>query len=119
VTSAANHSKNKRFGYDNMGGYDRSGMGGRSGYVDERPHSRHLGRASGGFPDWSGSGRAGFGEMGTPQREGLMTYKKFIVELEDDISPAEAERRYQEYRTAYITTQKHAHFLKLTKMKIG
>lgn len=104
----------RRFGYDNMGGYDRSGMGGRSGYVDERPHSRHLGRASGGFqggsPDWPGSGRAGFGEMGTPQREGLMTYKQFIAELEDDISPAEAERRYQEYRTEYISTQKRAFF---------
>ena len=24
-------------------------MGGRSGYGDERPHSRHLGHASGGF----------------------------------------------------------------------
>ena len=38
-----------------------------------------------------------FGEMGTPQREGLMTYKQFIAELEDDILPAEAERRYQVY----------------------
>lgn len=27
-------------------------------------------------------------------REGLMTYKQFIQELEDDILPAEAERRY-------------------------
>lgn len=27
-------------------------------------------------------------------REGLMSYKQFIQELEDDILPAEAERRY-------------------------
>lgn len=30
-------------------------------------------------------------------REGLMTYKQFIGELEDDILPAEAERRYVWY----------------------
>ncbi|XP_048549132.1 serrate RNA effector molecule-like isoform X2 [Triticum urartu] len=39
-----------------------------------------------------------------------MTYKQFILALEDDVSPAEAESRYQEYKTAYITTQKHAYF---------
>ncbi|XP_044952791.1 serrate RNA effector molecule-like [Hordeum vulgare subsp. vulgare] len=39
-----------------------------------------------------------------------MTYKQFILALEDDISPAEAESRYQEYKTAYITTQKRAYF---------
>jgi hypothetical protein len=27
-------------------------------------------------------------------REGLMSYKQFIQELEDDILPSEAERRY-------------------------
>lgn len=27
-------------------------------------------------------------------REGLMSYKQFIQELEDDILPAEAERRF-------------------------
>lgn len=27
-------------------------------------------------------------------REGLMSYKQFIQELEDDILPGEAERRY-------------------------
>lgn len=27
-------------------------------------------------------------------REGMMSYKQFIQELEDDILPAEAERRY-------------------------
>ena len=39
-----------------------------------------------------------------------MTYKQFVAELEDDISPVEAERRYQEYRKKYITTQKRAFF---------
>ncbi|PIN03922.1 C2H2 Zn-finger protein [Handroanthus impetiginosus] len=40
----------------------------------------------------------------------MMSYKQFIQELEDDILPAEAERRYQEYRTEYITTQKRTYF---------
>uniref|UniRef100_A0A0C9QWQ1 TSA: Wollemia nobilis Ref_Wollemi_Transcript_3537_2841 transcribed RNA sequence n=1 Tax=Wollemia nobilis TaxID=56998 RepID=A0A0C9QWQ1_9CONI len=96
----------RRFGYDGVGGYDRGGMGGRGGYPDDRPHSRHLGR----FQDWPGVGRSGFSDMGAPQREGLMTYKQFIQELEDDILPAEAERRYEEYRTEYINTQKRAFF---------
>jgi hypothetical protein len=39
-----------------------------------------------------------------------MTYKQFMQVLEDDISPSEAERRYQEYKTEYITTQKRAYF---------
>ncbi|RZC79821.1 hypothetical protein C5167_042395, partial [Papaver somniferum] len=42
--------------------------------------------------------------------EGLMSYKQFIQELEDDILPAEAERRYQEYRSVYISTQKRTFF---------
>eukprot|EP01018_Ginkgo_biloba_P034306 Gb_37971 [translate_table: standard] len=107
-----------RFGYDNIGAYDRAGMGGRAGYADERSHGRHLPRGPGAFQsgpsDWSGSGRAGFNDgpnmMGVSQREGLMTYKQFITELEDDILPAEAQRRYEEYRTEYITTQKRAFF---------
>ncbi|KAF6136517.1 hypothetical protein GIB67_035076 [Kingdonia uniflora] len=44
------------------------------------------------------------------EKEGLMSYKQFIQELEDDILPAEAERRYQEYRSEYISTQKRAYF---------
>lgn len=103
----------RRFGYDGIGGYDRGVMGGRAGYADERHHGRHLGRASGfqsGPSEWTGTGRTGFSDMGAPQREGLMTYKQFIQELEDDILPAEAERRYQEYRTEYINTQKRAFF---------
>ncbi|XP_051195131.1 serrate RNA effector molecule isoform X2 [Lolium perenne] len=44
------------------------------------------------------------------QSKGLMTYKHFIQALEDDVSPHEAGRRYQEYKTAYITTQKRAYF---------
>ncbi|KAL9321641.1 hypothetical protein ACSQ67_009694 [Phaseolus vulgaris] len=43
-------------------------------------------------------------------REGLMSYKQFIQELEDDVLPAEAERRYQEYKSEYISTQKRAYF---------
>ncbi|XP_020580356.1 serrate RNA effector molecule [Phalaenopsis equestris] len=59
--------------------------------------------------DWPDTGRGGF-DGSQPQREGLMTYKQFIQELEDDILPAEAERRYEEYRTEYISTQKRAYF---------
>ncbi|KAL0390721.1 UNVERIFIED_CONTAM: Serrate RNA effector molecule [Sesamum calycinum] len=100
----------RRFGYDYPGGYDRE-MGGRPGYPDERPHGRYMGR-SGGYQDWD-SGRGGFADAfnaGGAQREGMMSYKQFIQELEDDILPAEAERRYQEYRTEYISTQKRTYF---------
>ncbi|XP_077248472.1 serrate RNA effector molecule-like [Tasmannia lanceolata] len=107
----------RRFGYDHAGGYDRGPMAGRLGYADERPHGRYMNRPPGGYQsgpsDWSDSGRAGFGDIsnaGATQREGLMSYKQFIQELEDDILPAEAERRYQEYRSEYISTQKRAFF---------
>lgn len=92
----------RRLSYDYSSAYDRGGPGGRSGYGDERTHGRY--RSS----DWLESGRHGYRDSG--QREGLMSYKQFIQELEDDILPAEAERRYEEYRTEYITTQKRAYF---------
>ncbi|EYU35995.1 hypothetical protein MIMGU_mgv1a001908mg [Erythranthe guttata] len=97
----------RRFGYDYPGGYEREN-GGRPGYPDERPHGRYMGRGSGGYQDWD-SGRSGFADafnLRGAQREGMMSYKQFIQELEDDILPAEAERRYQEYKTEYISTQK-------------
>ncbi|GMI88927.1 SERRATE [Hibiscus trionum] len=101
----------RRFGYDYGGGYDREMMG-RPGYPDDRPHGRYFGRSSGGYQDWD-SGRGRYGDAsntGGAQREGLMSYKQFIQELEDDILPAEAERRYQEYKSEYISTQKRAFF---------
>ncbi|KAL5580019.1 hypothetical protein UlMin_012461 [Ulmus minor] len=52
--------------------------------------------------------RGGFGP--SDRREGLMSYKQFIQELEDDILPPEAEHRYQEYKSEYISTQKQAYF---------
>uniref|UniRef100_A0A1J3ENV3 Serrate RNA effector molecule n=1 Tax=Noccaea caerulescens TaxID=107243 RepID=A0A1J3ENV3_NOCCA len=97
----------RRFGYDHGGRYDRE-MGGRPGYGDERPHGRFMGRNQ----DWEG-GRGGYGDAsnsGNTQRDGLMSYKQFIQELEDDILPSEAERRYQEYKSEYITTQKRVFF---------
>eukprot|EP01018_Ginkgo_biloba_P028539 Gb_07578 [translate_table: standard] len=64
--------------------------------------------------DWSGHGHTGFNDgpfvMGAIRGEGLMTYKQFITEVEDDISPAEAQHRYEEYKTEYIATQKNAFF---------
>ncbi|KAJ4724567.1 Serrate RNA effector molecule-like protein [Melia azedarach] len=100
----------RRFGYDYAGGYERE-LGGRPGFGDERPHGRYMGR-SGGFQDWDSS-RGGYGDAsnaGSTQREGLMSYKQFIQELEDDILPSEAERRYQEYKSEYISTQKRVFF---------
>ncbi|XP_074303079.1 serrate RNA effector molecule-like [Silene latifolia] len=104
---------NRRFGYDHPGGYDREMGGGRPGYGDERPHGRFR---HGGYPDgpsdWD-AGRGGFGDpsnAGNMQREGLMSYKQFIQELEDDVLPSEAERRYQEYKSEYISTQKRTYF---------
>ncbi|KAJ4828699.1 hypothetical protein Tsubulata_022854 [Turnera subulata] len=103
----------RRFGYDYGGGYDRD-AGGRPGYADERPHGRYMGRGGGyqSASDWD-SGRGGYGDASNSvatHREGLMSYKQFIQELEDDILPAEAERRYQEYRSEYISTQKRVFF---------
>uniref|UniRef100_A0A3B6TDY6 C2H2-type domain-containing protein n=1 Tax=Triticum aestivum TaxID=4565 RepID=A0A3B6TDY6_WHEAT len=34
----------------------------------------------------------------------------FMQELEDDVSPVEAQSRYEEYKSEYITTQKKAYF---------
>ncbi|XP_042479978.1 serrate RNA effector molecule-like isoform X2 [Macadamia integrifolia] len=100
----------RRFGYDYASGYERGG--GRPGYADERPRGRYMNRSSGDYQDWD-SGRGGYADAsnsGSIQREGLMSYKQFIQELEDDILPAEAERRYQEYKSEYISTQKRAYF---------
>ncbi|KAF9676333.1 hypothetical protein SADUNF_Sadunf09G0127800 [Salix dunnii] len=104
----------RRFGYDYGGGYDRE-MGARPGYGEERPHGRYMGRGGGyqgGPPEWE-LGRGGYGNTSNvvpAQREGLMSYKQFIQELEDDILPSEAERRYQEYKSEYISTQKRVFF---------
>ncbi|GJU35580.1 serrate RNA effector molecule [Tanacetum coccineum] len=59
--------------------------------------------------DWD-SGRGGYNGHANTSREGLMSYKQFIQELEDDVLPSEAERRYQEYKSEYISTQKRAYF---------
>ncbi|KAG4145529.1 hypothetical protein ERO13_D05G100800v2 [Gossypium hirsutum] len=105
----------RRFGHDYGGGYDREMMG-RPGYPEERPHGWYSGRSSGGYQDCD-SGLGGYGDASNSRstqsnifREGLMSYKQFIQELEDDILPAEAERRYQEYKSEYISTQKQAFF---------
>ncbi|KAF0935679.1 hypothetical protein E2562_035125 [Oryza meyeriana var. granulata] len=39
-----------------------------------------------------------------------ITEEEVTQELEDDVSPGEAESRYQEYKTSYITTQKQFYF---------
>ncbi|WOK96332.1 serrate RNA effector molecule [Canna indica] len=92
----------RRYGYDYGGGYDRGGSGSRGWHGNERPHGRYVNRSSGygGYDDGPE----------VIQRGGLMSYKQFIQELEDDILPAEAERRYEEYRSEYISTQKRAYF---------
>ncbi|XP_061344023.1 serrate RNA effector molecule-like isoform X1 [Gastrolobium bilobum] len=102
-----------RLGYDYYGGYDR-GVGGRLGYVDEKSYGRFGHRSAGGYQNGISDmePNRGYSDLpsGGAQREGLMSYKQFIQELEDDILPAEAERRYQEYKSEYISTQKQAYF---------
>ncbi|CAH9072549.1 unnamed protein product [Cuscuta europaea] len=93
--------------HDDPIGHERT-MGGRHRHPDERSHGRYVGRSSD-----SGSGRSGYGDAFVSrgaQREGLKSYKQFIQELEDDILPPEAERRYQEYKSGYIEAQKRAYF---------
>ncbi|KAG0576174.1 hypothetical protein KC19_5G060800 [Ceratodon purpureus] len=67
-----------------------------------------YGRGRGGFRDGPHPNMYGGGPP--PRRDGLMSYKQFIVELEDDVLPGEAERRYEEYKSEFITTQKRAFF---------
>ncbi|KAF7824812.1 serrate RNA effector molecule [Senna tora] len=102
-----------RFGYDYFGGYER-GAGGRPGHADEKPYGRFAHRSAAGYPNGISDLESNHGYPDLPsggtQREGLMSYKQFIQELEDDILPSEAERRYQEYKSEYITTQKRAYF---------
>eukprot|EP01018_Ginkgo_biloba_P034305 Gb_37970 [translate_table: standard] len=62
-----------------------------------------IGVGNNGIPTFD---RGGLKDKVGNDREGLMTYKLFIAKLEDDISPDEAARRYEEYRTEYISTQK-------------
>eukprot|EP00249_Psilotum_nudum_P020007 c27519_g1_i1 orf=702-3170(-) len=108
----------RRYAYEGLASYEKLGtVGGRgtSYSADERSHGRHLGSRS----DWPGSGHPGFidgiySHGGAPRREGLMTYKQFIAELEDDILPAEAQRRYEEYKNEFISTQKR-NFFELNK----
>lgn len=38
-----------RYGYDYVGGYDRSAMAGRAAYPEERSHGRYMNRQSGNF----------------------------------------------------------------------
>ncbi|KAJ1411604.1 Zinc finger C2H2-type [Sesbania bispinosa] len=102
-----------RIGYDYYGGYER-GMGGRIGYADDKSYGRFGPRSAGGYQNGISDmeSNRGYADLpsGSAQREGLMSYKQFIQELEDDILPAEAERRYQEYKSEYISTQKRAYF---------
>ncbi|KAL3024416.1 hypothetical protein AAZX31_04G120300 [Glycine max] len=102
-----------RFGYDYSGGYER-GAGGRTGYADEKSYGRLAHRSAGGYHNGISDvdNSRGYADLpsGGAQREGLMSYKQFIQELEDDVLPAEAERRYQEYKSEYISTQKRAYF---------
>nr|GEV63174.1 serrate RNA effector molecule [Tanacetum cinerariifolium] len=106
------------FGHDDPDNYHYHG--GRGGYPEDRPRGRfggrfggRGGRSSGGYqggpPDWD-LPRGGYNDAAITHREGLMSYKQFIQELEDDVLPSEAERRYQEYKSEYISTQKRAYF---------
>ncbi|XP_020223530.1 serrate RNA effector molecule [Cajanus cajan] len=111
--SPRGYGPDDRFGYDYFGGYER-GVGGRTGYADEKSYGRLAHRSAGGYHNGISDVDISRGYADLPsgggQREGLMSYKQFIQELEDDVLPAEAERRYQEYKSEYISTQKRAYF---------
>ncbi|CAK9262239.1 unnamed protein product [Sphagnum jensenii] len=81
------------------------------GYKRFRRHDEFEGGRRGGAVEETGRLTTGFlGDGSKVCREGLMSYKQFIAELEDDILPGEAERRYDEYKTEFITTQKRSFF---------
>ncbi|KAH7441455.1 hypothetical protein KP509_03G039000 [Ceratopteris richardii] len=84
------------------------GTGPGRGSYDDRNYGRHHGfrqdYGRGGYNDTA------YASYENSRRDGLMTYKQFITELEDDVSPTEAERRYTEYKNEFISTQKKAFF---------
>ncbi|CAI6000520.1 unnamed protein product, partial [Closterium sp. NIES-65] len=45
-----------------------------------------------------------------PPADGPLTYKQFIADLDDDVSPADAEKRYLDYKTKFVAAQKKAFF---------
>eukprot|EP00850_Spirogloea_muscicola_P013334 SM000090S24296 [mRNA] locus=s90:133745:139085:+ [translate_table: standard] len=80
--------------------YDRHGWG-RSEHGDNEGH--HLRP----HPD----GHRGDLHNGPRRGEGgMMTYKQFMLELEDDVSPAESLQRYEEYKKECTDSQKKAFF---------
>ncbi|BAF07810.1 serrate RNA effector molecule isoform X2 [Oryza sativa Japonica Group] len=84
--------------------------GGRFGFEHERGRERSM-NTSRRAPDCLDSGcDAPYNGQSNTRRKGLMTYKQFTQKLEDDVSPGEAESRYQEYKTSYITSQKQDYF---------
>ncbi|CAM6034641.1 unnamed protein product [Sphagnum compactum] len=106
-----------RPGFDGMPIYDRAGgLGGRgSGFGgDERMQGQQGSHSGHGSFLLLAQYMAIVGTLNCIAdkvcREGLMSYKQFIAELEDDILPGEAERRYDEYKTEFITTQKRSFF---------
>ncbi|KAJ0603044.1 putative transcription factor C2H2 family [Helianthus annuus] len=89
------------------GDVEDNGRGGHSPTprrTSPSPPYKRSRRDDGGYDGRRGSPRGGFGYGDS--REGLMSYKQFIQELEDDVLPSEAHQRYQEY----ISTQKRAYF---------
>ncbi|PWZ29225.1 Serrate RNA effector molecule [Zea mays] len=112
--------QHKRRREEGGGGFDRRRLGpvGGGGHEqDDRRYGNGLGGIGGRGGDGRytnrapDSGRGGWNEgSGNSRREGLMSYKQFIQELEDDVSPVEAQSRYEEYKSEYITTQKKAYF---------
>uniref|UniRef100_A0A0D9YMA9 C2H2-type domain-containing protein n=1 Tax=Oryza glumipatula TaxID=40148 RepID=A0A0D9YMA9_9ORYZ len=84
--------------------------GGRFGFEHERGRERSM-NTSRRAPDCLDSGcDAPYNGQSNTRRKGLMTYKQFTQKLEDDVSPGEAESRYQEYKASYITSQKQDYF---------
>ncbi|CAI5475595.1 unnamed protein product, partial [Closterium sp. Yama58-4] len=45
-----------------------------------------------------------------PPADGPLTYKQFIADLDDDVSPADAEKRYVDYKAKFVAAQKKAFF---------
>eukprot|EP00897_Mesotaenium_endlicherianum_P007607 jgi/Mesen1/6875/ME000352S05930 len=75
-------------------------------------------------PEWPRPGRSGFdipppapypggGNFNAPparRADGVLSFKHFMAELEEDVSPAEAERRYEAYKLDFMNAQKQAFF---------
>ena len=99
----------------------RNGGEGRGGAGQKRRRSQSPGRyrrfnREGDFErrkrEQPNSRRRTFGGYGGGRDEETLTYKQFIAQLDEDITPEEAVRQYNEYKRGQAANEKKQYFLR-------